>query len=132
MKLQTASSQQMVKSQSAELRLSLDPLCTYSISVQRGSLIERLACKVKDRWTLIYPVTIGLLLLSIGQRIDSQNEDRISVLAIVVITVIICLINNPFLIVECCVGMAVLHIMAVGVCCSVVFFGSVAHNIAVR
>lgn len=120
----------MMKSQSAELRLTLDPACTYNINVQRGDLIERMACLVRDRWSFIYPITVGLLLLSIGQRIEAQEEDRTSTAAIIFITAILCLSLN--LVIECCVGVAILHFLAIGVCCSVVFFGSVAHNIAVR
>ena len=120
----------MIKSQNAELRLSLDPACSYQIFVQRANLIERIVCMVRDRWIFIYPITVGLLLLSIGQRIDSQIEDRTSVTSIIIITIVLCSSLN--LIIECCVGIVILHIMAIGICCSVVFFGSVAHNIAVR
>lgn len=116
--------------QSAELKLSLDPACSYNIHVQRANLIERIACMVRDRWTFIYPITIGLLLLSIGQRIDFHNEDKTSITAITIITIILTASLN--LILECCVGIAILHILAIAVCCTVVFFGSVAHNIAVR
>ncbi|XP_058808339.1 GPI inositol-deacylase [Phymastichus coffea] len=132
LKLQTVHSQRlrMMKSQSAELRLTLDPACTYSINVKRGDFIERMACLVRDRWSSIYPITVGLLLLSIGQRIEAQEEDRTSTTAIVIITGILCVSLN--LVIECCVGVAILHFMAIGICCSVVFFGSVAHNIAVR
>lgn len=119
-----------MKSQNAELRLSLDPNCVHSIHVQRANFIDRIICTVRDRWTLIYPITIGLLLLSIGERIDAQNEDKTSFTAIIIITAILCTSLN--LVIECCVGLVILHIMAIGVCCSVIFFGSVAHNIAVR
>ncbi|XP_008210404.2 GPI inositol-deacylase [Nasonia vitripennis] len=132
LKLQTVHSQRlrMMKQQSAELKLSLDPACSYNIHVQRANLVERIACMVRDRWTFIYPIIIGLLLLSIGQRIDFYNEDRTSILAITIITIILTASLN--LVLECCVGIAILHILAIAVCCCVVFFGSVAHNIAVR
>jgi hypothetical protein len=120
----------MMKTYNAELKLFLDPECTYNIYVQKANIIEKLSCLVRDRWPFIYPITIGLLLLSIGQRIDSQNADNTSVTAIIIITIILCLRLN--LIIECCVCIVMLHLIAIGVCCSVVFFGSIAHNIAVR
>lgn len=132
MTLQTVHSQRLrvMRSQNAELRFSLDPSCTHNIYVQRANFIDRIACTVRDRWTLIYPITIGLLLLSIGERIDAQNEDKLSLTAILIITTTLCISLN--LVIECCVGLVILHIISIGVCCSVIFFGSVAHNIAVR
>ncbi|KAJ8679258.1 hypothetical protein QAD02_015045 [Eretmocerus hayati] len=131
-KLLTVHSQRLrlMKSLNAELRLTLDPECSYKIQVQRGNLIERIACLVRDRWTFIYPISVGFLLLCIGQRIDAINQDETSVSAIAVITLVLCLSLNLFI--ECCVSIAILHIAAIGVCCCVIFFGSVAHNIAVR
>lgn len=131
-KLQTVHPQRLrvMRSQNAEIRLSLDPTCTHNIYVQRANFIERIVCIVRDRWTLIYPITVGLLLLSIGERIDAQNEDKTSFTTIIIITTILCICLN--LVIECCVGLVILHVMSIGICCSVIFFGTVAHNIAVR
>lgn len=125
-----ASRLRLMKSQSAELKLFLHPECSYDIHLHRANVIEQISCMVRDRWTSLYPVIIGLLLLSISQRIDCRDDDKTRITAIIVIVMILTFSLN--LIVECLVGIAILHIMAVGVCCSVVFFGSVAHNIAVR
>lgn len=119
-----------MKSQSAELILTLDPVCLYKIRVQRADLIERIACLIRDRWTFVYPVVIGLLLLTIGQRIDCNNENKTNPTAIIIISVVIFVGSN--LILECFVGIAILHLMAIGICSTIVFFGSIARNIAVR
>ncbi|XP_014204111.1 GPI inositol-deacylase [Copidosoma floridanum] len=132
MTLQTVHSQRLhaMKTKSAEMRITLDPNCLYKIRVQRAGLIDRISCMVRDRWTLIYPIIIGFLLLTIGQRIDCNNERKTSTSVIIIVTMILCISLN--LVLECFVGIAILHILAIGVCCLVVFFGSIAHKIAVR
>lgn len=110
----------------AELRLTLDSTCSYSINIQKASLVEQISCVVRDRWTTLYPISISILLLAVAVRFD---DDRDSLLT-AGITIILCI--GLGIILECCVVFIVLHLLAICVCCSVVFLGTVAHNIAVR
>lgn len=131
MSLQTINSRFNSKLQHAELRISLDPSCSYNIHIQRAEMIDRIASMVRDRWILLYPIMVGLILLTIAQRFDCVNEkNETNFLIIITVNLIICLYLN--IIVEFCVAVIILHIAAIATCCLVIFSGSVAQNIAVR
>lgn len=110
----------------AELRLTFDSSCSYSIIVQQASLVEKISCIVRDRWMTLYPISISLLLLAIAVQFDNNRDSLLTA----GITLILCV--GLGIIFECCVAFIILHLLAICVCCSVVFLGSVAHNIAVR
>ncbi|XP_012276189.1 GPI inositol-deacylase [Orussus abietinus] len=123
LKLQTIYGRENV---TASLRVTLDPNCLYSFRVQEAGLVERIACAVRDRWPALYTTIIGLLLVVIGTRVDHCREG----LLVAAVTATLCLTLGIGL--ESIVAFAALHTMAVGTCCCVIFFGSVAHNVAIR
>ena len=109
-----------------ELRLTLDSTCSYSFNTRRASLVERVSILVRDRWTIFYPISIAFLLLTVAVKYDA-NRDSFLTLGI---TVILCI--SLGIIFESCVSCISLHLLAIGMCCSVIFLGSVVHNVAVR
>lgn len=110
----------------AELRLTLDSSCSYSIIIQQASIVEKISILVRDRWTTLYPISISLLLLTIAVQFDNNRDSLLTA----GITFILCV--GLGIIFECCVAFIILHLLAICVCCSVVFLGSVAHKIAVK
>ncbi|CAK9833286.1 GPI inositol-deacylase [Anthophora retusa] len=111
---------------SQNLRITLDPACSYAINIQQGGIIDRISCIVRDRWYLLYTTIISLLLLSLSVRINHGLEQT----PIIVITVFLSFCYD--LMFECLVALAILCVFTIGLCCCVIFLGSVAHSIAVR
>ncbi|XP_017887892.1 GPI inositol-deacylase isoform X2 [Ceratina calcarata] len=108
------------------LRLTLDPACSYMIDIKKAGIIDRISCIVRDRWHLLYTTAVALLLLILSTRITHGHERT----PILVIT--ICLSFCYELTFECLVASAILCVFTIGLCCSVVLLGSLAHSIAVR
>ncbi|KAK9296931.1 hypothetical protein QLX08_009191 [Tetragonisca angustula] len=111
---------------SPHLRITLDPACSYIINIQEAGIIDRISCIVRDRWYLLYTTIISLLLLFLSTRINHGLKQT----PIIVITVFLSYYYN--LMFECLVALAIVCIFTIGLCCSIIFLGSVAHNIAVR
>lgn len=110
----------------ASLRVTLDPECVYAINIQPGGIIDKISCRIRDRWPLLYMAVISLLLLFVSMRIHYDSD----VLPTIAVTIILSFVFN--VIYEICIAFCVISISAIGVCCSVIFLGSVAHGIAVR
>lgn len=108
------------------LRITLDPACSYMIDVRKGGIIDRISCIVRDRWHLLYTTAVSLLLLILSTRINEGHEGT-PILAITV-----CLSFCYELMFECLVALAIICVFTIGLCCSVIFLGSVAHSVAVR
>ncbi|XP_015438322.1 PREDICTED: GPI inositol-deacylase [Dufourea novaeangliae] len=123
MKIQTKSKHSNV---SAKLRLTLYPACSYTINVQEGGIIDKISCIVRDRWYLLYTTIISLLLIFLSIRINHGCEQ----LPTIVITIFLSYYYG--LVFECLIALAILCIFTIGLCCSIIFLGSVAHGIAVR
>lgn len=111
---------------SPNLRITLDPVCSYIINIQEAGIIDRISCIVRDRWYLLYTTIISLLLLFLSTRINHGLKQT----PIIVITVFLSYYYD--LMFECLVALAIVCIFTIGLCCSIIFLGSVAHNIAVR
>lgn len=112
--------------ETANLRLTLDPECFYAINIQPGGIIDKISCRVRDRWPLLYMTIVSLLLLFIAVRTHRDSD----ILPTIVVTAILSVIFNVTY--ETCIALCIIGISAIGVCCSVIFLGSVAHGIAVR
>ncbi|XP_070530047.1 GPI inositol-deacylase-like isoform X2 [Cardiocondyla obscurior] len=110
----------------ASLRLTLEPECIYTVNIQPGGIIDKISCRIRDRWPLLYMAIISLLLLFVSMRIH-YNSDTLPTIAV---TIILSFVFNVTY--EMCIALCIIGISAIGVCCSVVFLGSVAHGIAVR
>jgi len=110
----------------ASLRMTLEPKCIYMINIQPGGIIDKISCRIRDRWSLLYIVIISLLLLFISIRIHYDSD----ILPTIVITIILSFVFNVTY--ETCIALCIIGISAIGVCCSVIFLGSVVHGIAVR
>ncbi|CAL7936022.1 unnamed protein product [Xylocopa violacea] len=108
------------------LRITLDPACSYVININEGGIIDRLSCTVRDRWYLLYTTTISILLLFLSTRINYGLEQT----PVIVITIFFSYCYD--LMFELLIATAILCVFTIGLCSSVIFFGSVAHNIAVR
>ncbi|XP_031831739.1 GPI inositol-deacylase isoform X2 [Nomia melanderi] len=108
------------------LKLTLDPACSYTIDIQEGSIIDKISCIVRDRWYLLYTTIISLLLIFLSIRINHGRER----LPTIVITILLSYYYD--LIFECLIALAILCVITIGLCCSIIFLGSVAHGIAVR
>ncbi|XP_012138949.2 GPI inositol-deacylase isoform X1 [Megachile rotundata] len=111
---------------SANLRITLDPACLYTINIQESGIIDKISCIVRDRWYLLYTTIISLLLIFLSIKTNHDNEQ----IPIVLITIFFSFYYN--LIFESLVSMAIICVFIIGLCCSVIFLGSVAHSIAVR
>lgn len=110
----------------ANLRVTLEPECIYMINIQPGGIIDKISCRIRDRWPLLYITIISLLLLFISMRIHYDSDTQ----PIIIITIILSFVFN--ITYETCIALCIIGISAIGVCCSVIFLGSVAHGIAVR
>lgn len=113
------------RNETASLRLTLDPECSYAINIQPGGIIDKISCRIRDRWPLLYLAIISLLLLFVSIRIRSSD-----MLPTIIVTIILSFIFNVTY--ETCIALCIISISAFVVCCSVIFFGSVAHGIAVK
>ncbi|KAL6433868.1 hypothetical protein ACFW04_005829 [Cataglyphis niger] len=113
------------RNETASLRLTLDPECSYAINIQPGGIIDKISCRIRDRWPLLYLTIISLLLLFVSIRIRSSD-----MLPTVIVTIILSFIFNVTY--EACIALCIISISAIAVCCCVIFLGSVAHGIAVK
>lgn len=111
---------------SSSLRITLDPACSYIINIQKGGIIDRISILVRDRWYLLYTTIIGLLLLFLSTRINHGLKQT----PVIVTTVFLSYFYD--LMFECLITLAILCVFTIGLCCSIIFLGSVAHSIAVR
>lgn len=111
---------------SPNLRITLDPACSYVINIQKGGIIDQISCIVRDRWYLLYTTIISLLLLFLSTRINHGHNQT----PIIIITIFLSFCYN--LMFECLIALAIICVFIIGLCCCIIFFGSVAHNIAVR
>lgn len=123
MKIQTKNKYSNI---SPNLRITLDPACSYVINIQKGGIIDQISCIVRDRWYLLYTTIISLLLLFLSTRINHGHNQT----PIIIITIFLSFCYN--LIFECLIALAIICVFTIGLCCCIIFFGSVAHNIAVR
>lgn len=125
MKIQTLYGRR--SNETASLRLTLDPECLYAINVQPGGIIDKLSCRVRDRWPLLYIAIISLLLLFLSATIHRESDT----LPVIIVTVILSFFFNVTY--EACVALCIIGLSAVGVCFSVIFLGSVIeHGIVAR
>lgn len=106
-------------------RVTVDTPCEFTFEIKEASTVEQMSVLVRDRWPVLYQVSIALLILSISLKIDS---DRFTTVGITVF--VTCAAMEVH--VECCVMTFLLHMMAVGICCSVIFLGSIVHKFASR
>ncbi|XP_078034051.1 GPI inositol-deacylase isoform X2 [Augochlora pura] len=123
MKIQTNYKQFNV---SPYLRLTLNPACSYKFNIQEGGIIDRISIIIRERWYLLYTTIVSLLLLLLSMRINQNREQ----LPTIVVTIFLSYYHG--LIYECLIAMAILSAFTIGLCCSIIFLGSVAHGIAVR
>ncbi|KYN04079.1 GPI inositol-deacylase, partial [Cyphomyrmex costatus] len=110
----------------ASLKMTLEPECIYMINIQPGGIIDKISCRIRDRWPLLYTAVISLLLLFLSIRIYYKSE----MLLMIIITIILSFIFNVAY--ETCIALCIIGGSAIGVCCSVIFLGSIAHGIAIR
>lgn len=113
------------RNETADLRVTLDPECSYAINIQPGGIIDKISCRIRDRWPLLYITIISLLLLFISMMVHSTDK-----LQAVIITIILSFIFN--ITYEACIALCIISISAIAVCCCVIFLGSIAHGIAVK
>lgn len=118
--------QKVHKNQSQLLRFSLDPTCSYTFSINSGSLIDNISCMVRDRWPMMHIIVMSLILLLISMRIDCKKEK----FPVLLTTVILSIYFGNIL--ETCVATSIIFIFATTTCITVIFSGSIAHGIAVR
>ncbi|XP_043264024.1 GPI inositol-deacylase-like [Colletes gigas] len=123
MKLQTSHKYSSV---SPYLRITLDPACSYTINIQKSGIIDQISCIVRDRWYLLYTTIISLLLVFLSMRINHRHDQTPTI----VVTIFLSFYYH--LIFECLIALAILCVFAIGICCTIIFLGSVAHSIAVR
>lgn len=123
MKIQTKNKNSNI---SPNLRITLDPACSYVINIQKGGIVDQISCIVRDRWYLLYTTIISLLLLFLSTRINHGHNQT----PIIIITIFLSFCYN--LMFECLIALAIICVFTIGLCCCIIFFGSVAHNIAVR
>lgn len=122
LKLQTSHEYLTIKGQ-ASLRLTLDPACRFGIRIQEGGLIDRISCTVRDRWPLLHITMVSLLLLFLSMRLEQKRDQTPAVV------VTICLSIYYGMELECCVAVALLTVLAVGIYCAMIFMDSVVLNI---
>ncbi|XP_011701617.1 PREDICTED: GPI inositol-deacylase isoform X2 [Wasmannia auropunctata] len=108
------------------LRVTLDPECIYMISMQPDGIIDKISCRIRDRWPLLYMVIISVLLHLVSIRLQHFSD----ALPSIVVTIILSFVFNVAY--EVCIALCIIIISAIGVCFSVIFLGSFAHGIAVR
>ncbi|XP_015606892.1 GPI inositol-deacylase [Cephus cinctus] len=123
MRLQTAHKMSNV---TPILRMTLDPMCSYTFDIQRSGLIERVLCLVRDRWPILYTVIVSLLILAIGIRVDHGQKG----VKITTVTMIFGVYLGIGL--EMAVAWTVLFVLTTATCVAVILFGSVAHSVAIR
>ncbi|XP_032663634.1 GPI inositol-deacylase [Odontomachus brunneus] len=113
--------------QTARLRLTLDPECLYEIYVQPGGIIDKISCRVRDRWPLLYIVIISLLLLFLSARIHLDSD----IMTVIIVTIMLSFYLN--IIYETYVALCIIGLSAIGVCFAIIFLGSVIeHGIVAR
>lgn len=112
--------------ETASLRLTLDPVCFYKINIQLGGIIDKVSCRVRDRWPLVYITIVSLILFIISIRVYPGPDT----LPAIIVTIILSFLFNVTY--ETCIALCIIGISAISVCCSVIFLGSVAHGIAIR
>ncbi|XP_071570586.1 GPI inositol-deacylase isoform X2 [Temnothorax nylanderi] len=110
----------------ASLRVTLEPECTYMINIQPGGIVDKVSCRIRDRWPLLYMAVMSLLLLFVSRKIHYGSDT----LPTIVITIMLSFFFNVTY--ETCIALCIIGVSAIGVCCSVIFLGSVTHGIAVR
>ncbi|XP_053973079.1 GPI inositol-deacylase isoform X1 [Hylaeus volcanicus] len=108
------------------LRITFDPVCSYTITIHESGIIDKISIIVRDRWYLLYTTIVSLLLIFLSIRIDHNHEQ------IPILLVTIFLSYYYGLMFECLIALAILCVFAIGLCCTIIFLGSVAHSIAVR
>ncbi|EFN88696.1 GPI inositol-deacylase, partial [Harpegnathos saltator] len=105
--------------ETASLRLTLDPECLYAIKVRPGGIIDKISCRVRDRWPLLYIAIISLLLLFLSARVHRESDT----LPVIIVTVVLSFIFNVTF--ETCVALCIIGLSAAYVCFSVIFLGSI-------
>lgn len=123
MKMQTPNRRSDEK---ANLRLTLDPECSYMIKIQSEGIIDEISCRIRDHWPSLYMAIISLLILLVSIRVHLGSDTVPTIIVTIVLTF---LFNVTF---EARIAVCIIAIAAVSTCCSVIFFGSVAHGIAVK
>lgn len=111
---------------SPSLRITLDPACSYTINIQESGIIDQISCIVRDRWHLLYTTIISLLLVFLSIKINHGHEQT----PIIMVTIFLAYYHG--LMFECLIALAVLSVFTIGLCCCIIFLGSVVHSIAVR
>ncbi|EZA56408.1 hypothetical protein DMN91_009837 [Ooceraea biroi] len=114
------------RNETAILRLTLDPTCIYGINIQPAGPVDKISCRIRDRWPLLYITIISLLILFVSLRLHSGSDT----LPTVAVTIILSFVFRVTY--ETCIALCIIGVSAIGVCCSVIFLGSVAHGVAVR
>ncbi|KAL6261826.1 hypothetical protein P5V15_006911 [Pogonomyrmex californicus] len=109
----------------ASLRITLEPECIYMINIQPGGIIDKISCRIRDRWPLLYLTVISLLLLFVSIRINYSD-----ILPMIFVTMILSYVFNVMY--ETGIAFCIIAISAISVCFSVVFLGSVVQRITVR
>lgn len=123
MKLQTLYGR---RNETASLRITLDPTCIYGINIQAAGIVDKISCRIRDRWPLLYIAIISLLVLFVSVRMHDASDT----LPTIAVTIVLSFIFKVTY--EICVALCIIGISAAGVTCSIIFFGSVAHGIAAR
>ncbi|XP_076243690.1 GPI inositol-deacylase [Calliopsis andreniformis] len=111
---------------SPSLRITLDPACSYAINIQESGIVDQISCIVRDRWYLLYTTIISLLLVSLSIKVNHGHEKTPTI----IVTIFLAYCYG--LMFECLIALAILCVFTIGLCCSIIFLGSVAHSIAVR
>lgn len=102
------------RNETASLRLTLDPECSYAINIQPSGIIDKISCRIWDRWPLLYLAIISLLLLFVSIRIHSSD-----MLPTVIVTIVLSFFFNVTY--EACIALCIISISAIAVCCCVIF-----------
>jgi hypothetical protein len=114
------------RNETASLRITLDPSCIYAINIQSAGIIDKISCRIRDRWPLLYITITSLLILLVSIRLHNGSDT----LPTIVVTIILSFIFKTTY--EICIALCIIGMSAIGVCCSVIFLGSIAHGITVR
>lgn len=121
MKLQNAREH---RNEMSVLRLTLYPECIYTIKLTSSGIIDRIACRIRDRWPSLYLGIISLILLFVSGRVNSSD-----VLPTIIVTIVLSVLFG--VIYEICIAVCVISLATIFVCFSVVFLGYGAHGLAV-